>query len=139
MQNVAALAIICDDIRREFDEKFTIVGTITDNLQIPSIPIALSKIGIFARINLPLDVEYDDIELYLIQPNGNEVRMGHFTAANIKEEQEKAKAQQNERVGFISTGVAAPFEIEELGYLKVEMRHANESLLLASVRIALPE
>src|SRR5262245_51551583 len=60
MNNIQAMALFCEDIRREAQGRDTLIGVFSDSLRVRSFPGALRRVQVYVRIRLDPNLTYDE-------------------------------------------------------------------------------
>lgn len=66
-------AILCDDIRQELGNKYSLMGCYQGELIVPMVPAALPKLCIFASIYTPKDKPFKSLMFRVVQDNDKEL------------------------------------------------------------------
>jgi hypothetical protein len=59
MRGLSAYALFCEDVRRESDGKYTIIGGLPDTLRLPRFPWTMHRITVHFRIKIDADFVCD--------------------------------------------------------------------------------
>jgi len=117
MRPFTVIGLFCEDIREEKSGQDTIVGVLPDNLHTPRVPAALSKLGIYIRVQLDKEANPQTLKAKLRVPGGSDIPI-----ASLEDLIGKAKIDAEIRklpfAGLVARGVISPFPIPAFG--KVE-------------------
>jgi hypothetical protein len=112
---LSAVVLFCEDIREEADKRFSLNGVFGDNVLIPRVPVLLPKLGIFSRINVPLDKEIKSMKLELRFPENEPILLTTFDTEQIKSQQKISRDQQSPFTGLLVRAIAAPAPVNNYG------------------------
>jgi hypothetical protein len=137
IKEITAVAFFCQDIREEVGGTNTLVGVMSDNTQVPRIPFALGRFGIYARALLPLTVEPHDLALIMRLPDGTDVKVGEYTEDFIRSAIEEARETGTPAVGIIATSTASPFPVLAEGVHRLLLKAGEEEKLIGMMNFTL--
>lgn len=144
MKDVSAVALFCEDIRREAAARETLIGVMPDTIRIPRVPGVLRRLVIHARIRVNIDyVDFDrSIRISLSgTPDGLEVR-GATEGPIPKELLERSLARAKE-FGLPYASVYGqirldePVPIKEVGTLMVYLHCGDEKEVCGLLNISI--
>jgi hypothetical protein len=128
------MALFCEDIREEKNDTVTLIGILPDTVNVGEPPNpangpisgdssarALTKLGIYTRVNFDPRKEIKEIDIRLILPNEQAIDLGKIGADVIKKSKDEAIARGNPLAGVIGRAVAAGFQIPKFGVVKLEV------------------
>lgn len=136
---LSAVTLFCEDIREEKSGADTLIGVFPDNVQIPQVPGAFPKLGIYTRIVAVVDAPPERFEIALEHLDGSEQILASFDATFVRKASDDARALGAPVVGFISKAVAAPFPIAIAGRLLLKVRTPTEEIISGNLNIKVRE
>jgi hypothetical protein len=138
MMIVAVIALFCDDIREEKIGTVSVIGIYPDNINVPKVPLALPKCGIYTRISFPVNNEPPErIALLLVHADGTEVPLTILNTELIKKARSEAQAKGAPKAGLISTALLVPFEIKKEGRINVIAKIDDEDVVCGTLNVQL--
>ena len=112
---VQVVGLFCEDIREEKSGQLSIIGIMPDNLTIPAPPSVkegserpqgiLPKLGLYVRVQIGLEDEPGPMEINLIFPDGNALRLSGFGDDLIESAKRQAKENALPIAGMLSHAV----------------------------------
>ena len=139
MVEISAVALFCEDLREEKDNKISLIGIMGDNIAVPGFPGALAKLAIYIRINYPTDMKPQSLEIVMTHSDGERLVVNNIDESFVKKTIEEAAAQNNPVAGIVTQLIAAPFAINSAGRNKLELTWDNGSIFLGSLNVILAE
>lgn len=127
--SLSTTSIFCEDIREEKDERFSLIGTFSDNIEVPSFPGIMHKICIFTRVNFPPSKCPGNITIHIVDTNDNIVTSNVLENALIQFNNVEAIKRNLTSTGIISRIVAANFPVNAEGEVKVIVEADGKSYL----------
>src|SRR4051812_20991932 len=118
MQTMSIVGLLCDDIREEKSGQDTLVGVMPDNLSVPAVPGALTKLHIYMRLNFDPEADLGVITTRLITPGQDDIPLGVIDEGVVKKARNEARGQSKPIAGVIAKTVVAPFPIIATGLMK---------------------
>src|SRR5260370_33702983 len=113
-RSISTIGLFCEDIREEKSGQDTIIGIMPDNINVPTLPAMVSKLGIYIRIQVNENANPKTIKTLLKLPDGQELALGSLDNLIAK-----AKADAKEIAmpfpGLIAKSIISPFPIREVG------------------------
>ena len=105
-------AILCDDIRQEMGNKYSLMGCYQGELVVPMVPAALPKLCIFASIYTPKDKPFKSLLFRVVQDDDKELARVEMPAEGLivtgqNHDDTSTKYVLNTAITF------APFSIEK--------------------------
>jgi hypothetical protein len=138
MMVLAAIALFCDDIREEKAGTVSVIGIYPDNINVPKVPLALPKCGIYTRISFPVEEEPPKtIALSLAYADGTEVSLTMLDTELIQKARSESQAKGAPKAGLISTSLLAPFAIKKEGRINVIARIDDEDVVCGTLNVQL--
>ena len=145
---VSATALFCEDIREEKAGQHTIVGVLSDNLNLqiqtpagePGTQTGVAmipKLGIYVRVVIGVDDSASDLTAVLLTPDGTEHMLGSFDPDTITRSQADSRAKGSPIVGFIFKALMSPFPIPGGGIMSVRIRAGKEDRVIGILNTAL--
>jgi len=127
MAHVSITAFFCEDIRQEKQQIVSLIGVLPENVNVPKIPGALPKLGLYVRANIDLDLRPDvtDLTLNLRFPNKSEHLLNTLKKEWILSEMDKVQSGGT-YVGIVISAVAMNFNIPEEGLIQIVARFAGK-------------
>ena len=132
---IHGVAFFCDDIRHEVGDRNTFVGTLPDNFEVPAVPGLIPKLGIAVRIHVPVELEPNDLNVFISVPGENRELMAAVDKGAIASTLETARAQGAGMGGFIINAVASPFHVHQAGKVLLECECGDDRFTLGSLNI----
>lgn len=110
-------AILCDDIRQEMGNKYSLMGCYQGELVVPIVPAALPKLCIFASIYTPKDKPFKSLLFRVVQDDDKELARVEMPAEGLivtgqNHDDTSTKYVLNTAITF------APFSIEKPSMLR---------------------
>jgi len=128
-QSFSAVALFCEDIREEKAGTITLVGIFPDNINVSKVPMHFAKLAVFTRINYPVDMKPERLEVILKDAEGSETNFGSFDQAFIEEAVKRAKEKGAPIVGLITQIVAPGFPVQKPGRLVVVVKAPKSEVI----------
>jgi hypothetical protein len=151
MNKLSIIGLFCEDIREEVGEQFTLIGLMSDNVNVRSVQIdasgsgaasfsevnkTLAKVCIFSRANFDPADPLDEIQLRLVLPDGQALELGGATPDDIKKAKSDAIAKGNPLAGIVMRAVVQGLMITGGGVIRLEAVMGSETRLLAFMNFA---
>lgn len=132
-----SIALFCDDIRQEASEANSLMGIWPDYVQLgsPEGSIAMARMCVYVRTNVPIEERPEDIEVILevigerIIPIATMSR--DFVAATIAESVRGGAPN----AGFINRAVTGNFPFEKPTSLRVLVKSGDTQIIAGAVRV----
>ena len=112
---VRVVGFFCEDIREEKSGQLSIIGIMPDNLNIPAPPSVkegteraqgiLPKLGLYVRAQIGLEDAPGPMEISLIFPDGNTLKLSSFDADLIEAAKRQSKENGLPIAGMVSHAV----------------------------------
>lgn len=136
MKHVSIVAMFCDDIREEKGETYTLVGILPDNVQVPAIPGAFPKLGLYVRAHIDLDLKpiVTDLIVNIRLPNGVEQELNKIPKDVILTEMGNVKGGGT-YVGLVTHAIAANFSIPTAGLVQVIGKFAGQDYICGHMNV----
>ena len=115
----SAITLFCDDIREEHMGMITLVGVYPNNVNVPSFPFVLPKLGIYTRILIDVNDALRKITIHISAPDGKIELSTEIDEESIAKSQMAAKDKGSPIVGIMAHAIAAPFVVKEAGQIKL--------------------
>jgi hypothetical protein len=133
--DIRCWTLFCEDIREEKGGTDSLVGVLLDNIEVPVIPTALPKLGMYTRLGFSLSAAPDNTLVLLRYPDGREQQLAEFSKERIEKEIEKAKTSGAPFAGFVSRGRAVPFPIAQTGRLLVVVKSSDTEIVSGHLNV----
>lgn len=133
MTGVSAFVIFSEDIRFEALGSNTIIGTINDNVEVPAAPFVLPKLGIYVRVNIPLDAEAHPIRVFMRGDRVDPHLIADYSVEDVLQNISDAVARDSLSAGVVFAMVANTFQINEFGRIYVDLEYGPQRMHLGSV------
>jgi hypothetical protein len=111
------IAFFCEDVREETSGTHTIVGVLPDNLNIGATPGMLPKLGVYVRIQMPLDANPQKIVVRIKVPGELNLELAKFDSL-IEEAKTNARNIDMPFFGLIAKGTLSPLPIAAPGRIE---------------------
>lgn len=136
MAHVSIIALFCEDIREEKSGVNTLIGILPDNVNMPNIPGAFPKLGLYVRAHIDLDLKPNvtDLILSFKFPNGAEQEINRIPRNDILREMENVKGGGT-YVGFVMAIIAGSFAIPAAGIIQVVAQFAGEEHICGRMNV----
>lgn len=135
MGNFSAIALFCEDIRREERKTETLVGILPDRIAIPVFPAAFPKLGVYVRINL---FNYDKPPSVLVRlMNGDETELHRYTVDpnTVEDAIRESREMDVDYAGIISRTLRVPFEMQKATLIRAMVTVDDTEQLAGAMRI----
>lgn len=134
MQSFSAIGLFCEDIREEKSGQDTLVGILPDNVDVPSVPGVIPKIGLYVRVHIYETGKPQKIRIRLKMPGGEETEL-----ANLDNLIDKSKKEAAENAipyaGIISKSVISPFKLTSIGKVEAILEVDDEEFTCGALNI----
>jgi hypothetical protein len=130
------VGVFCEDIREE-KTGHTIIGIFPDNLEVPQMPGALPKLGIYVRCHLDPAADVGEVSLKMKFPDGQEVPLAKFDEAAVKKTQADTRAKGTPLCGLVLIAVAGMVQLREPGRILAIVTIRDEEVLAAAIHFQL--
>jgi hypothetical protein len=122
MSQFSAVAVFCEDIREEKSGQDSIIGTLPDNMNIPTAIVPgqqalLPKFGCYLRMNLDPQDKPKELSVRLVDAQGATITAGGWEQNVLDKAFSDAIANKMPVVGLIFKVIAAPFPIVAAGQI----------------------
>lgn len=134
MRDWNAVCLFCEDVREEKNGD-TLLGIFPDNVNLPVIPTAFPKLGVYVRIHAVVNSKIQSISAKLRTANGEEIPFGSFDEEKIKETFARSEKQGAPTSGFIIRGTAAPFGVLAAGRILMLVKVNDEEIICGSLNL----
>jgi len=121
MQDWAAIAVFCEDIREEKSGTDTLVGVLHDNLVVSSIPGLMPKLGVYVRIQLPKDGNTKRVSTRIRTSQADNIAPATLDHL-VDQATQDARAKELPYAGLVSKAVVSPFPIQSVGAIEAVIR-----------------
>jgi hypothetical protein len=130
------VGLFCEDVREE-KTGHTVIGVFPDNMEVPHLPGALPKLGLYVRCHVDPMADVGEVSLKLKFPDGNEVPLTKFDEATVKKTQADTRAKGTPLCGLVLIAVAAMVQLGGPGRLLAIVTIAGEEVLAATINFEL--
>ena len=135
-----AVSIFCEDIRDEINEQRTLVGLLPDNIAVSATPGMLPKLGLYTRMMIPVDAACDGgIQVILTSPSKKMVVTAPVDIDQICKAQADSKAQGSPVAIILTSMIASPFPIIEVGRFVATAHYMGEEYYSGSIKVIIGE
>lgn len=115
----SVVCIFCDDVRQEQSGATTILGVMSDNVNVPGVPGLLPKLGLYVRARFATSKPPPSFSVKLKVPWQTEVaNVGKIEPGAIATEVKAARQRGNDAMGFVLAVVTAPFPVPQVGRIE---------------------
>jgi hypothetical protein len=115
----SVVALFCEDVRQEFGGQFTLVGVLPDNLEVPTAPGLMPKLGVYIRAVIDSSHAPQQATVKLINTDGADIPVAQWDHTLIQRGYSDAATRGTPIYGLISTAVIGPFRIPQVGMIQV--------------------
>jgi len=130
------IGLFCEDIREE-KTGHTIIGIFPDNANVPSVPGALPKLGVYIRCHIDPRAKIKSLSAKLRLADGEEIQLAAFDEAAIKKTQAETRQKGTPLAGFIMIAVALRVKVTEAGRMLAIVNVGGTDVLAASLNLQL--
>jgi hypothetical protein len=130
------VGIFCEDVREE-KTGHTIIGIFPDNMEVPHMPGAIPKLGIYVRCHVDPMADIGEVSLKLKFPNGEESALSKFDEAAVKKTQADTRAKETPLCGLILIAVLGMVQLREPGRISAIVTLGGEEVLAAAINFEL--
>lgn len=134
---ISAIALFCDDIREERSGAVTLIGIMPDNVEVPVIPGALPRVGVYIRVHLDPNAEPKPIDLFLAFSDGNQHQIGGFPIELIQKASADALSAGNPLAGLVANVIVSPFPAPQAGRALVTLSRSGETQVIGGLNFVL--
>jgi hypothetical protein len=134
-----AVAVFCDSIRQEVGGAETLVGVMTDNVNVPEVPAAMGRLALYVRIQIDPDFDPNPVSLALRLPDDTEVDLGKVDATVFDRARQQAREQGKPYAGVIVRSVMGPFGILKYGRIEAILRTSTDKILCGHLTFRAPD
>jgi hypothetical protein len=135
MAEYEAVAVFCEDIRREAAGTDTIVGILPDRVIVPKIPGAIPKLYVYARAHVFEASPGSVLVVRLLGNDNKEYARHQIDAERFQSAVSKSKTTGINYTGFIVRIGMAPFVVNEPEILKVLISIDDDEKFIGSFSI----
>lgn len=120
---VIALGIFCEDIREEAAGTITLVGVLSDNIGVPSVPGVMPQIAVYVRTVFDIDTRPEEYSVRLEVPWHEQPLFTQLTSeAEIANALDAARNEGAPSYGLLTYAKLNPFPIQAAGRALVIIR-----------------
>jgi hypothetical protein len=135
MAAVNIVGLFCEDIREEKSGASTLVGILTDNLVVPSIPFLLPRLALYVRVNFAVATDPGPIVIRVVLPDQSDPLIAPISPALIDTARAEARDNCSPIAGLITTAVASPFTIKQAGRVLAIANVQGQDVICGSLNI----
>jgi hypothetical protein len=140
MKEAHGITIFCDDIRRERDNKTSLIGVYGDELILfTPPPVVLPKLGFHIDARFPIDNVIDeDVNLVIYFPGDPEEAPRINEKIPWKSGEPPAKIPFPDAVPafhFLKYYVLSPVEIREVGHIRVRLLYSGHRIRVGALHV----
>jgi hypothetical protein len=128
------VGIFCEDVREE-KTGHTIIGIFPDNMNVPALPGALPKLGIYIRCHVDPSAEIKGLSAKLRSVDGEEIQLAAFDEAAIKKTQAETREKGTPLAGFIMIAVAMMVQVRQPGRMIAIVNVDDTEVIAASLNL----
>jgi hypothetical protein len=128
------VGLFCEDVREE-KTGHTVIGIFPDNVNVPALPGALPKLGVYVRCHLDPRAKIKNLSAKLRLADGEEIQLASFDEATIKKTQAEAREKGTPIAGFIMIAVAMMVKVKEAGLMLAIVNVGGTEVLAASLNL----
>lgn len=110
---VNAVSLFCEDVRQEANGQEIIIGIFKDKLFVNILPGMLPKLSVYTRINIPNDLDIQNLGVYLVSSIGENIVENKIDMGLIKSNKNIAIESGTPYTGITSRVTLSPFSVEE--------------------------
>lgn len=132
MTDYSIVALFCEDVRREMNGQETIVGTISDSMNVTAVPGILPKLAVYIRANFNINFELSKFSWGLIDPDGNECASSVVESEVIQLAFRSANEKGLPLAGIKSVTVLSPVNLPKEGRFEL-ITTVNEETFVSGV------
>jgi hypothetical protein len=137
MEILRAVAIFCEDLREEKSGQDILIGTMSDNIALPSIPAMLGKLAVYLRVYFATSSKPEAINAWVQLPWGQRFDLGAADERLMKGALEQASAQKAPFAGVILKGLFQPLPIPQLGAITAHIKIGDQEYLCGMLNLVL--
>lgn len=134
MSNINAVALFCEDVRTDSSGSFILTGIMSDGLAVQAFPGVIPKLGVFARVNVPVDADPVPIKIVMRGDNLPDFPIADFSAGFIEASQ-KGVVDGAPFTGLIAGGAGIMVQIPGAGHIRVDCSIGEITSTIAFLRI----
>jgi hypothetical protein len=139
MSMVRAIALFCEDIREEKSGQDILIGILSDNLGLPSLPAVLGKLAVYVRVYFDTSAKPKPIIGWVQLPWGQKFDLGEASTALVKQALEDAKSQGNPLAGVVLKGMFTPLPVPTFGVITAFIKIGEQEHLCGFLNLTLAE
>jgi hypothetical protein len=132
--NFQAVTFFCEDVRPEVAGSESLIGVLSDNVNVADFPMIFPKIAVYTRVTFDIDYDPEEISIFL-HANGKEDAIGVIDIDLISKAIHDAKANGSPISTIISRAIAAPFPIEKSGRILVYLRTSKKEMITGTMNL----
>lgn len=130
------MGLFCEDVRRELNGQYTIVGTLPDSINVPGVPATIPKLALFIRSNFEPKFDLKTLEFELLKPSGEIFHSNVADKDIILRSFHDANDTGLPIAGLISVSTLSPFLLTEEGtYLLMAKVNKDEPFMCGALKI----
>ena len=115
MSQLSVVGMFCEDIREEMSGQDMLIGILPDNLDVPTFPGAMPKLGFYVRFHMDPAVDPGPLALRIRMPDGTERAHAVIDPTVVSKTRADAQASGSPIAGLITKTIIAPFRIDGPG------------------------
>jgi hypothetical protein len=136
----SVIGMFCEDIRLEKDNPAMLIGIFPDNITVAHTPGMMPKLAVYVRGRFPVDKPPAAFQLRIEFPwDQPPVALGTLEPAKIAHEINASKDAGGDAIGFISSAIFAPFNVQKPGRVRAIVSTGKEEWIAASLNFVLGE
>lgn len=133
-----AVAVFCESIRQETGGAETLVGVMSDNVNVPQVPAMIGRLALYVRVQVDPDFDPNPVSLALRLPDNTEVDLGQVDATVFDRARQQAREQGKPYGGVIVRSEMVPFGIPKHGRIEAILRTSTDKVLCGHLTFRAP-
>jgi hypothetical protein len=115
----SVVALFCEDVRPELSGQHTLIGILPDNLEVPSVPGLMPKLGVYVRAVIEANHVPKQTAVRLTNTDGSSIPVAQWNPTIIQQGVNEASSRGLPVYGLISTAIVGPFRVPQAGLIQV--------------------
>lgn len=134
---INATAIFCEDIRAEKSGTETIVGVFPDNINVPSFPGMMPKLGVYVRIHVPTDEDLRSVRIELVDADEDQSVLADIDEDFLVNARKQSESAGQSYIGMIVRSVMSPFPVQRSGRINVYIRvDEGQPIIIGTLKLS---
>ena len=139
MRPTVAIALFCDSVRQEKSGSESIIGVMSDNVNIAKVPSLIPRVSLYVRLQIDRDVDPNPIKILLSTPDGREEPIMDVDPTTVDKSRESARERDKPFGGVVCRVEMAPFHVPTYGRLGVIVQTKTERIIAGTLAFLKPE